>query len=45
VGNINHWNDGRGRYFGDPNGHFLEMITRPHGSAGTEAQHPHPLVA
>ncbi|MGH3447857.1 MAG: VOC family protein [Nocardioidaceae bacterium] len=44
AGNINHWDDGRGLYFADPNGHSLEIITRPYGSAGTEAQHPHPLL-
>ncbi len=44
-GNINHWDDGRGVYFADPNGHSLEIITRPYGSAGTGAQHPHPLLA
>jgi catechol 2,3-dioxygenase-like lactoylglutathione lyase family enzyme len=42
---INHWDDGRGVYFEDPNGHLLEIITRPYGSAGTEAQNPHPLIA
>jgi hypothetical protein len=42
---INHWDDGRGLYFDDPNGHLLEIITKPYGSAGTEAQNPHPLVA
>jgi hypothetical protein len=42
---INHWDDGRGLYFDDPNGHLLEIITRPYGSAGTEAQNPHPLIA
>lgn len=44
-GELNHWDDGRGLYFEDPNGHLLEIITRPYGSAGTEAKHPHPLVA
>jgi catechol 2,3-dioxygenase-like lactoylglutathione lyase family enzyme len=42
---INHWDDGRGLYFEDPNGHLLEIITRPYGSAGTEAVNPHPLIA
>jgi catechol 2,3-dioxygenase-like lactoylglutathione lyase family enzyme len=42
---INNWDDGRGVYFDDPNGHRLEIITRPYGSGGTEAKHPHPLVA
>lgn len=44
AGDINHWDDGRGVYFADPNGHSLEIITRRYGSAGTEAQHPHPLI-
>ncbi len=44
-GQINHWDDGRGVYFKDPNGHLLEILTRPYGSAGTAAQNPHPLVA
>ena len=42
---INAWDDGRGVYFEDPNGHLLEIITRPYGSGGTEASRPHPLVA
>jgi catechol 2,3-dioxygenase-like lactoylglutathione lyase family enzyme len=41
---INHWDDGRGVYFQDPNGHLLEAITRRYGSAGTSAEKPHPLV-
>ncbi|MDF5738725.1 MULTISPECIES: VOC family protein [unclassified Nostoc] len=28
-GQINHWNEGRGFYFYDPNGHNLELLTRP----------------
>ena len=44
-GEINHWDDGRGLYFDDPSGHLLEIITRPYGSAGTQAEHPHPLIA
>jgi len=32
-GAINHRDGGRGLYFHDPNGHFLEIITRPYGSA------------
>ena len=31
-GEINHNNGGRGVYFPDPNGHLLEVITRPYGS-------------
>jgi catechol 2,3-dioxygenase-like lactoylglutathione lyase family enzyme len=42
---INRWDDGRGVYFDDPNGHLLEILTRPYGSAGTRAEKPHPLVA
>jgi catechol 2,3-dioxygenase-like lactoylglutathione lyase family enzyme len=33
-GEINHNDGGRGAYFLDPNGHFLEVITRPYGSGG-----------
>ena len=35
-GEINHNDGGRGFYFEDPNGHFLEVITRPYGSGGKE---------
>jgi hypothetical protein len=42
---INTWHDGRGVYFDDPNGHLLEIITRPYGSDGTAASGRHPLVA
>jgi catechol 2,3-dioxygenase-like lactoylglutathione lyase family enzyme len=45
AGQVNAWDDGRGVYFDDPDGHRLEIITRPYGSGGTEAEHPHPLVA
>jgi hypothetical protein len=31
-GEINQNDGGRGFYFEDPNGHFLEVITRPYGS-------------
>ena len=41
---INGWDDGRGLYFEDPNGHLLEILTRPYGSGGTAASQPHPLV-
>ena len=44
-GEINGWDDGRGVYFDDPNGHLLEVITRPYGSGGTTTSKPHPLVA
>jgi catechol 2,3-dioxygenase-like lactoylglutathione lyase family enzyme len=33
-GEINHHDHGRGVYFKDPNGHLLEVITRPYGSGG-----------
>jgi catechol 2,3-dioxygenase-like lactoylglutathione lyase family enzyme len=33
-GRINHLDGGRGAYFEDPNGHNLEIITRPYGSGG-----------
>jgi extradiol dioxygenase family protein len=32
-GEINHNDGGRGVYFQDPGGHFLEILTRPYGSA------------
>jgi catechol 2,3-dioxygenase-like lactoylglutathione lyase family enzyme len=31
---INHNHGGRGVYFPDPDGHLLEVITRPYGSGG-----------
>jgi catechol 2,3-dioxygenase-like lactoylglutathione lyase family enzyme len=31
-GSINHHDGGRGVYFPDPDGHLLEIITRPYGS-------------
>jgi catechol 2,3-dioxygenase-like lactoylglutathione lyase family enzyme len=31
---INRHDGGRGCYFEDPNGHLLEIITRPYGSGG-----------
>jgi|GEM_PF-151701 len=42
---INTWDGGRGVYFDDPNGHLLEVITRPYGSGGTTTSRPHPLFA
>jgi catechol 2,3-dioxygenase-like lactoylglutathione lyase family enzyme len=33
-GEINHNDGGRGVYFEGPDGHFLEVITRPYGSGG-----------
>ena len=32
-GKINHHWSGRGVYFEDPNGHLLELITKPYGNA------------
>ena len=43
VGQLNTWDGGRGVYFEDPNGHLLEVITRPYGSGGTTTRSPHPL--
>lgn len=34
VGEINRHDGGRGVYWNDPNGHYLEIITRPYGSGG-----------
>jgi catechol 2,3-dioxygenase-like lactoylglutathione lyase family enzyme len=34
-GEINHIDGGRGVYFPDPDGHNLEVITRPYGSGAT----------
>lgn len=36
-GEINHDDGGRGVYFPDPDGHFLEVITRPYGGLPLEA--------
>lgn len=33
-GRINHNDGGRGVYWDDPNGHRLEILTRPYGSGG-----------
>jgi catechol 2,3-dioxygenase-like lactoylglutathione lyase family enzyme len=33
-GTLNHRDGGRGLYFEDPDGHLLEIITRPYGSGG-----------
>ena len=33
-GQINHHDGGRGVYWLDPNGHVLEIITRPYGTGG-----------
>jgi hypothetical protein len=42
---INRWDDGHWVYFNDPNGHVLEVITRPYGSGGLDAQYPNPLLS
>lgn len=34
AGEINHHDGGRGVYFSAPDGHLLEIITRPYGSGG-----------
>jgi len=34
AGEINRNDGGRGVYFKDPDGHLLEIITRPYGSGG-----------
>jgi catechol 2,3-dioxygenase-like lactoylglutathione lyase family enzyme len=44
-GRVNDWDGGRGVYFDDPNGHLLEVITRPYGSGGTTTSNVHPLFA
>lgn len=36
-GEINHNDGGRGVYFQDPGGHYLEILTRPYGSGGGSA--------
>ena len=33
-GEINRNDGGRGVYFQDPSGHYLEILTRPYGSGG-----------
>lgn len=35
LGEINHNDGGRGVYFHDPDGHYLEVITRPYGSGAS----------
>jgi catechol 2,3-dioxygenase-like lactoylglutathione lyase family enzyme len=35
LGEINRRDGGRGFYFPDPDGHFLEVITRPYGSGAS----------
>lgn len=43
-GRYNTYDDGRGLYFDDPNGHLLEIITRSYGSGGKTAKNPNPLL-
>jgi hypothetical protein len=33
------------RNFNDPDGRLLEIITRPYGSGGLDANHPNPLLS
>ena len=33
-GRVNHHDGGRGVYWNDPDGHYLEIITKPYGSGG-----------
>ena len=35
AGEINHHDGGRGVYFESPDGHLLEVLTRPYGSGST----------
>jgi catechol 2,3-dioxygenase-like lactoylglutathione lyase family enzyme len=35
---INHHEGGRGVYFVDPDGHLLEVLTRPYGSGGSSVR-------
>jgi len=44
-GQVNRWDDGRGLYFDDPDGHVLEILTRSYGSGGLDAEHPNPLLS
>ena len=44
VRSIRH-DGGRGVYFEDPNGHLLEIITRPYGSSGWEPLTPGALAS
>ena len=41
FGEINHNDGGRGVYFPDPDGHLLEIITRPYGGGGELAVAAH----
>jgi hypothetical protein len=37
---MNHRDGGRGLYFEDPDGHLLEILTRPYGSVSSPAGTP-----
>ncbi len=43
-GEINRHDGGRGVYFPDPDGHFLEVITRPYGSGARRSTSAEPDV-
>lgn len=38
AGEINHNDGGRGVYFPGPDGHFLEVLTRPYGSDSSHSE-------
>jgi catechol 2,3-dioxygenase-like lactoylglutathione lyase family enzyme len=38
AGEINRHDGGRGMYFEDPDGHFLEVITRPYGGGASSSR-------
>ena len=40
-GQVNHLYGGRGLYFDDPDGHLMEIITRPYGSTPERWTEPH----
>jgi catechol 2,3-dioxygenase-like lactoylglutathione lyase family enzyme len=40
-GEINHHFDGRGVYFADPDGHLLEIITKPYGNGSENTDGAH----
>ncbi len=43
-GRINRWDDGRGLYVDDPNGHVIEVISRLYGSGGCGAEQSNSLL-
>jgi catechol 2,3-dioxygenase-like lactoylglutathione lyase family enzyme len=45
ANHVNRLDDGRGVYFDDPTGHELEIITRPYGSGGLDADNVNPLLS